>query len=528
MFDVMLIDDDAASRQSLKQNIQWEKLGTRLLCEAEDSETATELYMLYRPKIIIADMSVPLLFGLELAANLQKEDADIQFIIITDHDFDFTKHPLDLRTVSILRKPVRPQDVHYSITKAVRQLEVDRERKAAAAGLDQILNLHLNHMQESFVAELVSTRSDEPELVPQKAQQLRLPLPGPNFVVATIRVQPVDMDKSLLGPIRYLLRDILYNIVIGTGCSAYAYPDMEGRLNCIFSTALEDPADVIEEILIKLGETGRQVYGAEIVAGIGPAVSDLASLYISGSGALSAYQYQGMLREGPIVHFKNLEKLGVLSSYPIYDNIRRLFGQRRLEELKQFLFQVCDPDAKDSRSPAFLFEYITLITSEALHAGMEASQLEGCASLLVKVFQEEDMNSRLAAVMEITERLMMQLEKQCATNTNQLIAVAKSYIEENMGNDQLNLEKVSNFVGLSRIYFCKRFHQSEGISFSNYLKEARIKKAKALLTQTSMKVFEVGNAVGFSNPKYFSYVFKQATGQTPLEYQKKEQEGNGR
>ena len=90
------------------------------------------------------------------------------------------------------------------------------------------------------------------------------------------------------------------------------------------------------------------------------------------------------------------------------------------------------------------------------------------------------------------------------------------------------MEKASNYVGLSRIYFCKRFHQSEGISFSNYLKETRIKKAKLLLTQTNMKVFEVGSAVGFSNPKYFSYVFKQATGQTPLEFQKKVQKGKAR
>lgn len=374
MFDIMLIDDDVTSRQALKQNIHWDKVGARLLCEAEDSETATELYLLYRPKIIIADMSTPLLFGLELAANLQKEDQDIQFIIITDYDFDFTKHPLDLRTVSILRKPVRAQDLNYSITKAVRQLEVDRERKAASAGLDQIYNI----------------------------------------------------EKSL---------------------------------------------------------------------------------------------------KGPVIHFKYLEKLGVLSHYPVYDNIRNLFRQRRLEELKQFLLQPGNLSIGEERLSAFLFEYIAIITSEALHAGLETGQLEGCAGLLIKVFQAENPESSLEAVVEMTERLMKQLEKQCSTNTNQLITIAKSYIEENMGNDQLNLEKVSNFVGLSRIYFCKRFHQSEGISFSNYLKDVRIKKAKKLLTQTNMKVFEVGSAVGFSNPKYFSYVFKQATGQTPLEFQKKVQEG---
>lgn len=525
MFDIMLIDDDAASRQALKNSIDWEQLGVRLLCEAEDSETATELYLLNHPKIIVADMSVPLLFGLELAAQLQKEDPNIQFIIITDHDFDFSKNPLDLRTVSLLRKPIRKQDLNYCISKAVRQLEADVERMAASAGLEQILSLHMTHMQESFIAELVGKAPDEPELIPQKAEQLRLPMQGPVFVVASIAVRPGNMKKSLWGASRYLLRDILYAATHGTGCSAYAYLDTDARLNCIFSTALEDPCDIIEEVLTKVGETAKQVYGMEIIAGIGPAVSDLARLYVSGAGALSAYQYQGLLGEGPIVHFKNLEKMGVLSHYPVFDNIRTLFRQRQQEELKMFLIRAVNESGDEARTAALLFEYITIITSEALQAGLDTAQLEGCAGLLVKVFQAESQSSSLEAVAELTERLMKQLEKQRSTNASQLITIAKEYIEENMGNDQLNLEKVSNFVGLSRIYFCKRFHQSEGVSFSNYLKDLRIEKAKKLLTQTNMKVFEVGSAVGFSNPKYFSYVFKQATGQTPLEYQKRVQKG---
>ena len=128
MFDIMLIDDDIRSRTELKKNIQWQTHGVQLLCEAEDSQTAKELYLLYRPKIIIANMSVPLLFDLEQAAQLQKEDPQIQFII-TDHDFDFAKQPLDLRNVNLLRKPVRNQNLNYCLSKAVRQLEADRERQ---------------------------------------------------------------------------------------------------------------------------------------------------------------------------------------------------------------------------------------------------------------------------------------------------------------------------------------------------------------------------------------------------------------
>ena len=104
--------------------------------------------------------------------------------------------------------------------------------------------------------------------------------------------------------------------------------------------------------------------------------------------------------------------------------------------------------------------------------------------------------------------------------SNHLMRLAKAYISEHLGDENLCLESVSEHIGLSRIYFCKLFHQMEGTSFSSYLKQERIEKAKNLLLTTNLKVFEISCAVGFSQAKYFGYVFKQAVGLTPVEFQR--------
>ena len=120
----------------------------------------------------------------------------------------------------------------------------------------------------------------------------------------------------------------------------------------------------------------------------------------------------------------------------------------------------------------------------------------------------------------LTEQILKHISVHRTSESNHLLNMAKDYIRDNLGNSSLNLEAVSDHVGLSRVYFCKLFHQMEGINFNAYLKKARIEQAKHLLLTTNMKVFEVSNAVGFSHAKYFGFVFKEAVGQTPVEFQK--------
>lgn len=82
MYKTMIIDDDAAVRERLKDIIDWQGLSLELVCEAGDSDTALEMYLLYRPKIIISDISIPRISGLELAEAMRKEDADMETLAI--------------------------------------------------------------------------------------------------------------------------------------------------------------------------------------------------------------------------------------------------------------------------------------------------------------------------------------------------------------------------------------------------------------------------------------------------------------
>ena len=169
----------------------------------------------------------------------------------------------------------------------------------------------------------------------------------------------------------------------------------------------------------------------------------------------------------------------------------------------------------------FLFEYVQNITSEALRLGLSVERFDKYLPTIMHLMQENCAKS-LKEVLQLTEQILDCINGRKNGESHHLMKMAKRYISEHLGDEKLCLESVSDYIGLSRIYFCKLFHQMEGVSFNTYLKQERIALAKKLLLTTNMKVFEVSNAVGFSQAKYFSYVFKQSVGLTPAEFQKRE------
>ena len=521
MAEIMLIDSDLQSRQEFHNRLRAIQTDLKIVCEAEDFNAAMEQYLLHHPQIVVADMTVDCSYGLELVTQLQQRDPHLQFILLAEETLDFSGLELNLRRVCVLDKNAGNEDLAAALQGAVQRMEIDRSRRSGFLDKNWQSMANLSHMQEWFLSELVCKKPEGGQNLPARARQLQLPLEGPYYVVASLRFEADSMAEKLWGSVHYLLRELLYDLVRSTDHSVYAFLNDQGRISCIFSTRDSRPEDAVEDILIRLINISRTSYDVEVVAGVGPVVTGLENLYQSGAGALASVKYQSMMLDSEVVHYRDLEKLGVLSQTPVYDHVRTLFRMRKQQELMHFMRAHCI-DSKKATS--FLFDYITIITDEAIRAGVEDRQLEDCAVVMMRIFRAESIESAMSAVEALTEQLLKQILARQATNTNQLMSMAKEYILEHIANDQLNLEQVSQYVGLSRIYFCKRFHQSEGISFSNYLKNIRIERAKQLLKKKRMKIVEVGNAVGFSNPKYFSFVFKQATGFTPMEYQKQLEE----
>lgn len=529
MFEVIIIDDDLQVRERLKSIIAWDRLPIHLACEAADSETAMELYLLHRPRIVITDINIPIINGLDLAAKLQKEDPDLQIIVITGYnDFEFVRKSVDVGAVDLLSKPLFPETINKSLEKAVGHFKKLQEEKLSVSFLQNLVKNNLPQMQESFILNLISNASDTPSRLAVQFRQLGLQCDGPYYAVAILAIQ-THASASAAGQeeLLSLLRDMLNVNLRQAGFQVLIYLDPHSRLNCILGSENPAPDNRIEELLMRMREQMHLISGALLLAGIGPTVDALERLYESRSGALTALNYQCVLGNASVMHFKNMKQMDTV--FHTRDNIQnfllKMFRENNLgaisTAIRNHTTVLCSYGSnRNSAAQQFLFEYVQAITNEALRLGLDLERMESYAATISRLFRPESMEKRVQSVLDLTQSLLDALTTRHTAESHHLVKMAKQYIQENISDDQLCLDTISDHVGLSKIYFCKLFHQVEGISFSAYLKRERVKLAKELLRTTNMKIFEISEAAGFSNAKYFSFAFKQAVGLTPMEYQR--------
>ncbi|MEA5047476.1 MAG: response regulator [Eubacteriales bacterium] len=534
MLGVMIIDDDLVVRERLKSMIDWEGMCLQLVCEAADSDSAHELYLLHRPKIIITDICIPIISGLELAEEFAKLDPDIRFIVITGFsDFDYACKSVKLGAVNLLSKPIFPETIRESLQKAIAYFEHQKEVFATYAALEAIVSSNMPVLQKSFMEGLLCQKQDDEAHVQKKMAELKIDLPYDRFVVAVVDVETAD-GKYCGETMRLLLSDAITTLFRESNYHVYSHIDSHGSILCIMNTYREMPDDDIEEHLNQLRDKILYIADCKIRAGIGQTVDRSVLLQQSCAEARVALNYQHVLGGDAILHYKNIKHFE--NSFPDEDALSaylvRQFQENNIDELVVAIEKhICSLSAQREESLEkvrdFCTEYLLSIILASLKMGLALDLVEGNGVSLNALIKTEKPSAQVEYVLTATKTLLSLLFGSHDDASNYLISQARDYISRNLRVQDLNLDSVSCHVGLSRIYFCKLFHKEVGVSFNNYLKHMRIEHSKRLLTETNLKVFEISDAAGFSNAKYFCYVFKQEIGMTPLEYQKKHGEKKG-
>lgn len=386
---------------------------------------------------------------------------------------------------------------------------------------DLLTEKNLDSFQQCFLLDTASNTGQQEDMLKAMAKRLHIPCEEKYFVVCVISVRA---NTSSLGHevLRVMIRETLSECVADTAGSTAFFTDQKGNLNCVVNTYDPEPRKKIEAAVAEARLRLRAIADLHLFFAVGPSVNSLSRLYISRSVA-----YENLLlSRSNISTAERIFESGVvgLYTYSVQEQIMARFLDMDAVGVSQILNshlrQLREDEGTDIRlAEGFLFSYLRRITCHCVQNGISVEQFENYLPSVLYLMQS-DIENGLEAITKLTEQILNHISFHGTNETNHLLGMAKEYVRDHIADEKLNLESVSNHVGLSRVYFCKLFHQMEGISFTAYLKKIRIEKAKQLLITTNLKVFEISNAVGFSHAKYFGQVFKQEVGKTPVEFQK--------
>lgn len=529
--NILVVDDEYLARESLVKPIR--QCGCATVYEAADGVAALDIIGRCKPEIVVADIRMPGMDGIELLRKVKAESADPLFIFLSGYDyFEYAQQALNLGAFHYLLKPFKEEELVAVLQKALRHLAEQKRQRKGNAQFSLIASQGLDLMRRQFILELLTQDSLGQANFAAKAGELNIRFSHRNFCVLIISIasckQPAanqfrDGKDVFLQNIEAVVRESLTALEI----DAFPFSWGEGLGFLVnFAAPGQDPHSPLYGGCEKLKQKLAAVAQNAVTIGIGTVVNEPVRLPEAYQTALKAIElklvkganqifvYEGKTTNGEdfggITHkteqelyscFEHCEKSGAMAVLEkLYAPFRTVSGGE-IEKLKKLNLQLILLIYKilnqmEHNAEALLGDEFNLYNQVNSCAGFDA-MLEWFAAKLEVCF----------------EAIRSNREK----GHKKLIEKAKHFIRENINRD-LTLEAVAAHVHLSANYFSKLFRQEVGENFVDYVAACRIGLAKELLKEGIYKANQVCKMAGFHDVKHFYKVFKKLTGFTPGEY----------
>ncbi|MBB6734069.1 helix-turn-helix domain-containing protein [Cohnella zeiphila] len=520
---VVVVDDKPLILRSIVQTVDWNRLNCTVVGQAADGIEGKRVILDKQPDILITDIKMPGLSGLDLAECMHRTLPRSKTILITGYqEFEFAKQAVRLGVCDIVVKPVRNDELQRVIGLAVRELD-DAQSE---------LSQRLPSLRSQFVTELIGGSAPQEHALTEKASALGLI--WNRCVVLIVRskrtpaaVQGADslsIYPKLHGDLTEMAQDAAerrdFEIV-----DSYRYDDLV--LACLFPKPLPP-----RELKMKLQsfchdfiERVRQKHGLMICIAVSPdyrRLQELREAYAEASALMDASFFR---TEEPVLFPEPAEPVGENGRFSILrdlEQFNQMLEQATSDEIVGHLNQILEHIRAYSEGNILvakgLLSDVCLATARYYYrvTGDEFSLDRSIDEVLADVYRLQDIRQayeHLAAFIRNVKDKLEGGEKEYSLVVKKSIDYINGHFAEN-----ISLTGVADRFGLSPSYLSRLLRTETGINFVDLVAKARIEAAKRLLRDPRHKVNEVGEKVGYKEYSYFYQVFKKIEGMSPKEY----------
>lgn len=547
MVRLFLCEDEIVMRDGIKKLIDWEKEGIEFAGEASDGELAYPMIMEAKPDILLTDIKMPFMNGLELSELVKKELPDIRIIILSGYDeFSYAQKAVSLGVTEYLLKPISPAKLKESIRSVAEKIEEERALEESEAlweqeeGAERIM-IERNRLFEAMVMSQMSTS----ELL-DKAKELDITLTARAYqmILISLTIRGASVDSFSESRNRFKTELIaLYggnedSILFDRGINGFTFIIM-GDGDEVVRRLTADIIDKVKDIIGKYEDI-------DYFIGVGGTVNRLSGIpktYYEASKALAnrflinigdekvAYTIRDEAETDQTVALEDADtERGRLNIEPVIDSesphkaIESFLRTGTLAEAEPLLDSIFLALGEQNINSLIFLNYLTM----DIYLAMARFMKEIGADSTETDREYGDINDLLGGSRspeEIKSYLKRYLVKvieirdtTSAKKYSRLLSNAISYIDENYANEDISLNKVASNVNISPNHFSTIFSQEMGKTFIEYLIGKRMDKAKELLMTTDKRSSEIAYEVGYKDPHYFSYTFKKTQGMTTKEF----------
>lgn len=528
---VFLVEDEVIIRSGVKKSINWEQEGYEFVGEASDGELAYPMILKEKPDILITDIRMPFMDGLELSRLVKKELPDIKILILSGYDeFEYAKKAIKIGVTEYLLKPISAAKLTEVLNAVAETIRQENEEK-------NLLETYFAEMREN-------TERDKMRLF----EKLLMGDLSMGEILEAGEWFGMNLGAScykiVLFKILANLENHVYAEQMVDACSSVeqaasmmegVYVFQRGVEGWAFLLTAQDEKSMEESAKIlyqNLKQAMKNYTQLEYFGGIGSTVPRIRSLKQSFREADRAFAARFVEEANQIISQKEFEKSqmeeglkmqGVVQIGKSREMLQKFLSNGTREEVKAFSDAYISRIEEENIRLTMVRQYVVIDVCIVILSFCErissANRLQEEAEELQKMMQKIHSLSEIKKyVVRLLNEAIELRDAESGRRYSDLIAAAKKEIENHYMTEEISLNTVAISVGMSPSYFSSIFSKEAGKTFVEYLTEVRIEKAKEFLMCSSMKTSEIGYEVGYKDPHYFSYIFKKVQGCSPKEY----------
>ena len=526
-YRVLLADDEEEIRAGISRKIDWAGLGFVLAGEAENGAEALELCEQMQPDVVLTDIKMPFMDGLELCRRLKQSLPAAKLVVFSGFDdFEYARQAIGMNVSEYILKPINAPELIGVLNKLKGQLDEQRMERRDMETLRRRYEESLPILRELFYTRLLDGQI-RPDLIQDRAARYELELPQGTWAAALVQVDclgeagKAERDELLLLSVRAFIQE--HFALEGCTIRAILYNDAVAVLAHLGSERAVYP---LMKELGRLCALSHSYLGMSLTVGLGLPCGGPGELHASVEGAHSALDYRVLMGGGQVIYIGDQEPDHSIRLSLEEEDQRALAAAVKLgsegeveQVVRGLLDRVRESRLSLSQCHLYFLEIVTCLIKLARsgEAGVEdvfGPGFTGVVSITDFRSLEELgqwLNSRCLKLREL-------LGRRRTDSAWKTVEGAKDYVAKHYADSELSVDSVCACLHLSPAYFSTLFKRETGMGFTAYVTELRMDRAARMLRESDEKTYLIAEQTGYTDPNYFSYVFKKHFGVTPSKY----------
>lgn len=530
--NILIVDDEQLIRQGLRARIEYLGIDVDEIFEAENGLMALRLQEEHPIDVVITDIRMPDMDGLELIQEMQKKNNQIKFVVLSGYaEFSYAETAIRLGVKAYLLKPVSNDDLKTAFDKAYKEMEQTASVRQEVQMKKRMDREKQVYQQEKALNALFSSQEagavTREQLCKLCGYDEKMWAGGAESVLylAILHINKESFEHQRFRPVDHeLVRFMIRNIFeeIQAPCEKLLVNSLSDTRQMYGIFIGDDKKKLrmeVERIYLRMRSVLEKKMGIYLTIGVSRCRSQLEGKETS--EARQALKQRIIYGKANIYFYEDIRILGE-QEFPVSQLhlLEQYIEHNEIFKVKNLVQEIFSEELVKKYGSAYLrimwIRILNLLLHHYERRGRNAAEIE-------KMLQNYNLLDRIQSLQEIRQKIIemvmecVSTESVADANARSKIQMAIGYIQEHFA-ENLTVNVLAEHYGMSPNYFSSMFKKEMSRSAVNYITELRINQARELLYHSELSVVDISKKVGYEDSQYFFRVFKKYLGMTPLQY----------